>query len=69
VIVSHTFSKIGLLKIKCQAKDSYDSVSDWGQLVVTMPKGTVYIPLFFLELIEKLMERFLFTLPILRPLL
>jgi hypothetical protein len=65
VIVSHTFSKTGTLIIKCQAKDSHGSLSNWGQLVVTMP----YIPSLFLELIERLMERFPHAFQILRQLL
>jgi len=58
IIVSHTFLKTGTFLIQCQAKDSYNALSDWGQLEVTMPKGTTYIPSLFLELIERLMERF-----------
>ncbi len=69
VIVSHTFIKRGTLIIKCQAKDSYDALSDWGQLKVTMPKVTGYMPSLFLELIERLMERFPHAFPILRQLL
>jgi hypothetical protein len=69
VIVSHTFSKKGILTIKCQAKDSYDSLSDWGQLKVTMPTETAYSTSLFFELIERIMERFSYTFPILRPLL
>jgi hypothetical protein len=37
LIVSHTFSNAGVLTIKCQAKDSYDLMSKWGTLAVTMP--------------------------------
>ena len=37
LIVSHTFSNTGVLTIKCQAKDSYDLMSNWGTLAVTMP--------------------------------
>jgi len=69
VIVSHTFIKRGTLIIKCQAKDSYDALSDWGQLKVIMPKVTGYMPSLFLELIERLMERFPHAFPILRQLL
>jgi len=69
VIVSHTFSTTGLLNIKCQAKDSYNSVSSWGQLDVTMPKAKIYIPSLFFELIERLLERFPYGFPILHQLL
>ena len=69
VIVSHTFSTTGLLTIKCQAKDTYNSVSGWGQLDVTMPKTKIYIPSLFLELLERLFERFPHAFPILHQLL
>jgi hypothetical protein len=69
VIVAHTFSNTGLLIIKCQAKDSSNSVSDWGQLKATMPKGKIYIPSQIVELMEKLLERFPQLSPFLRPLL
>jgi hypothetical protein len=69
VIVSHTFPTSGLLTIKCQAKDSYNSVSGWGQLDVTMPKTKMYIPSLFLELMQRLLARFPHTFPILNQLL
>ena len=69
VIVAHTFSTTGLFTIRCQAKDSYNSVSDWGQLKVTMPKGKEYIPSLFLKFIERLLERFPQISSILRQLL
>jgi hypothetical protein len=37
MVVSHTFSNTGVLTIKCQAKDSYDLMSNWGTLDVAMP--------------------------------
>jgi hypothetical protein len=69
VIVAHTFSNTGLLTIKCQAKDPYDLVSDWGQLTVTMPKGKICIPSLIVELIERLLERFSNAFPLLRQLM
>ena len=66
VIVAHTFSITGLFTIRCQAKDSYNSVSDWGQLKITMPKAKIYMPSPFLELMQKLLERFPNLFPILR---
>ncbi len=69
VIVAHTFSTTGQFTIRCQAKDSYNSVSDWGQLKTTMPKAKIYMPSLFLELMQKLFERFQNLLPILRQLL
>jgi hypothetical protein len=68
-IFSHTFTNRGLLIIKCQAKDSHNSMSDWGQLEVTMPTVTSYIPSLFFKLIERLMERFPHAFPILNQLL
>jgi hypothetical protein len=69
VIIAHTFSTTGLFTIRCQAKDSYNSMSDWGQLKVTMPKTKTYIPSLFLKFIERLLERFPQISPILRQLL
>lgn len=68
LIVSHTFSTTGLLTIRCQAKDTYDLVSDWGKLEITMPKGNYISPL-FLEFREKLFEQFPNVFPILGQLL
>ena len=61
-IVSHTFSKADKYMIKCQAKDTYGSMSDWGELEVTMPTRTLYISSFFFDLIEKLIQRCIHTL-------
>ena len=67
VMVSHTYSNIGTLIIKCQAKDSNDLYSNWGQLVVTMPKAS--ISSLFLELIERLFELFPNAFPLLQQLM
>jgi hypothetical protein len=66
---SHTWSKKGTYTIKAKAKDLYGNESNWGTLSVTMPKGTAYIPSLFLEILERLMERFPNAFPILRQLL
>jgi len=66
---SHTWSTKGTYTVKAKAKDIYGNESDWGTHEVTMPKGTTYIPSLFLELIERLMERFPHAFPILRQLL
>ena len=66
---SHTWSKKATYTLKAKAKDIYGNESDWTQLEVTMPKGAVYIPSLFLELIKRFMERFPLTFPILRQLL
>ncbi|VVB62363.1 FG-GAP repeat protein [uncultured archaeon] len=63
---SHTWSKKATYTLKAKAKDIYGNESDWVQLEVTMPKGGVYIPSLFLELIKRFMERFPLTFPILR---
>jgi hypothetical protein len=65
---SHTWSTKGTYTVKAKAKDTYGNESDWRTLEVTMPKGTTYIPSLFLELIERLMERFPHIFPILRQL-
>jgi hypothetical protein len=57
-IVSHTFSKADTFIIKCQARDSYHAMSEWGQLEVTMPVETGFFHLLIFELIERLVERF-----------
>jgi hypothetical protein len=68
IIVNYAFSKTGTFIIQCQAKDSNNASSDWGQLKVTMPKVTPYIPM-FLKQIERLIERFSHALTILKQLL
>jgi C1A family cysteine protease len=66
---SHTWSTKATYTVKVKAKDIYGNESYWGTLEVTMPKGTTYIPSLFLELIERLLERFPHAFPILRQLL
>jgi hypothetical protein len=69
IIVSHTFLKTGTFIIQCQAKDTFNALSNWGQLDVIMPVSTsINLPLFH-QLIEKLFERFPHAFPILRQLL
>jgi hypothetical protein len=68
IIKSHTWSTKGTYTVKAKAKDTYGKESDWVQLQITMPKETAYIPSLFLELIERLMERFPHIFPILRQL-
>jgi len=69
IIVSHTFLETGTFIIQCQAKDTYNALSNWGQLDVIMPVSTsINLPLFH-RLIEKLFERFPHAFPILRQLL
>jgi hypothetical protein len=65
---SHTWSK-GTYTIKAKAKDMYGSESSWATLTVTMPNDLAYIPFPFLQILEKLMERFPHAFPILRELL
>jgi len=60
LIVSHTFSNTDVLVIKCQAKDSYDLMSNWGTLDVTMRVSYNKPPLIFGE---QLSQRFLNAFP------
>jgi hypothetical protein len=66
VMVSHTFLKKGTFIIKCQAKDSYDAISDWGTLSVTMPYS-YNLP--FMQFWLKIFERFPYAFPLLRHLM
>ncbi|MBU0497727.1 MAG: CocE/NonD family hydrolase [Candidatus Thermoplasmatota archaeon] len=42
---SHTWNKKGIFTIKVKAKDSYNSESVWGSLIISMPKAQIYRPL------------------------
>lgn len=66
IIVSHTFSKKGTYVIKCQAKDTFNTLSDWGTLSVIMP--LTYEPPHF-RLFIWLFDRLPYAFPILRQLL
>ena len=68
-IVSHTFTNRGKLMMKCQAKDTHNAMSEWGQLEVTMPTVISYIPPLFFDLIQRLIERFPHAFPLLNQLL
>ena len=63
---SHTWTKKGDYTIKAKAKDSFGNESDWGELSVTMPYS-YNLP--FMQLWERLFERFPYAFPILRHLL
>jgi hypothetical protein len=69
IIVNHSWGEKGSFTVKAKVKDTKGLESDWGTLEVTMPKGTLYIPSQFFELLERLMERFPHTFPTLRQLL
>jgi hypothetical protein len=59
---THTWSVKGTYIIKAKARDIYDAESDWGTLSVSMPRtGT--------SLLNRLIERFPHTFPILRHIL
>ena len=60
-----TWTEQTKLFTSCGANDE----CDWAQLQVMMLKGTTYIPSLFLELIERLMQRFPNAFPILRHLI
>jgi hypothetical protein len=66
IIKAHTWSKKATYSVRAKAKDIYGYESDWAQLQVTMPKGITYISSLFLELIERLTERYPYAFPILR---
>jgi hypothetical protein len=66
IIQSHTWSKKGTYTIKTKAKDINDNESDWATLSVTMPLS-YNTP--FIQLWEKMFERFSHAFPILRQLL
>jgi len=68
MIVTHTFLQSGTFIIQCQAKNSYNTLSDWGQLEVTMPVS-INLPPLFHQILEKLFERFPYAFPILKQLL
>jgi hypothetical protein len=68
IIVTHTFMQSGTFIIQCQAKNTYNTSSDWGQLQVTMPVS-INLPPLFHQLLEKLFERFPYAFSILRHLL
>jgi hypothetical protein len=63
---SHTWSTKGTYTIKAKAKDSNGAESGWGELSVTMP-CSYNLP--FMQLWERLFERFPNAFPILRHLL
>lgn len=62
LIVSHSFSSRNIFSMQCQAKDSYDSMSDWGTLTVTMPYS--FNPM--LRFLELFLQRFPTTFLLLR---
>ena len=63
LILPHTFSRVGISVVRCQAKDTNDELSDWGNLEVTMPIE-IHSP--FQLLLEKFFERFPHVFPLLR---
>jgi hypothetical protein len=61
VTVNHTWSKKGSYAIKAQARDEYNMVSDWGTLLVNIPRNKVVTNIWFHWLFDRfpIMERFL----------
>jgi hypothetical protein len=66
---NHTWSIKGTYTIRAMVTDVHGAESDWGSLVVTMPKVKEYTYHPFLALLEKLLERFPNIFPLLRYLL
>ena len=56
---SHTWTEEGDYEIRVKAKDDHGVQSDWSDpLPITMPRNKGFIHSVFLEILEKLMERF-----------
>ena len=60
--IAHTYLVQGTFTIKAKAKDIYDAESEWGELVVTMPRNKVITS----SLLLRLFERFPNAFPLLR---
>jgi outer membrane protein assembly factor BamB len=67
ITVSHTWDEKGTYTIRAKAKDIFDAESDWGYLEVTMPRNKQSVNLQFLQLLERLFERFLSLEQLLSP--
>jgi len=66
VSISHTWDEQGEFTLRAKAKDIFDAESDWGTLQVTMP---VNQHSYSFPLLQRLLERFPNTFPLLRHLL
>jgi len=68
IVVSHTWYKRGTYTVKAKAKDVYGAESEWGTLKVKMPIDLLK-PWSFLQLLERLFERYPRLFPIIRHIL
>jgi hypothetical protein len=62
---SHTYSYVGMFRIRARAKDTHGAIGDWGYITFGISKGKQMNNLIFLQFIERFPNLF----PILRLLL
>ncbi|UCF49451.1 MAG: PQQ-binding-like beta-propeller repeat protein [Thermoplasmatales archaeon] len=65
VTVDHTWDEEGSYQIKAKAKDNYDDESGWSEFDVEIPRNRAVKSL-FIEIFEKIIERFPNAFPILQ---
>jgi outer membrane protein assembly factor BamB len=56
--LDHLYTFEGTYIIKAKAKDEYDSESDWATLEVSIPKNKLSNSISFLQVLEKIIQRF-----------
>jgi len=66
ITLSHTWEQRGTYTVKVKAKDVYDAESEWGSILIIMPKSNAYPMYFFIHFFEKLIQRFPCAFPILQ---
>ncbi len=64
--LKHSWSEKGDYTIKCKVKDLAENESEWGELIVTMPRNREYY--FKFDLLDIILERFPNAFPLLRQL-
>jgi len=69
LIVSHTWSKRGAYTVKAKAKDQYDAEGPWGSLKIRIPCIQIPLQSLFVQVLEKLVERFPALFPLLKQIL
>jgi parallel beta-helix repeat protein len=68
ITVSHTWNTRGSYTIKAKAKDLFGAESQWGTLKITMP-ADLQKTFFFLQIQERLLDRFPWLFPVLHSIL
>ena len=58
ITLSHSWDEKGTYTIRAKAKDAFDAESDWATFEVSMPKNKELNNLSFLQLLEKITQRF-----------